>query len=301
MSDRPDLADRGTLRPLSTSIRRTRGALPGPSSRTATIQPWAAGSSGSTDAMLPTAASGACAWSPTRSTNVSAPNTAPGCRRSSQVSGPLPARRGGRPPGRLQIQRQACAVRRVQRLRPQRVAPNRPLLGRCGRRRRRGDGRDHDDGREAVESPTLVETTERCTYLADKSVADAAISLAHRLLTGCCPIRQGAALLQPETVKKPAVASLQLVPAMQPSTIIDNQQVARPKPDASVTEPHGKQALEELQGPAACTCRTHQRIPGGEIEPLPIPHWSRLKHLSRQLRRHMLLDFLEGFGLVAHQ
>ena len=109
------------------------------------------------------------------------------------------------------------------------------------------------------------------------------------------------ALLQPEAVEKPTVASLKLVPAMQPSTIIDDQQVAGQEPDTLVTEPHGKQALEELQGPTACTCRTHQRIPGREIEPLAIPHRGRLKRLSGQLRRHMLLDFPEGFGLVAHQ
>ena len=106
----------------------------------------------------------------------------------------------------------------------------------------------------------------------------------------------GGSLLQPETVEKATVASIELVSAVQPSTIVDDQQVAGLKPDAPVTEPHGKQALEELQGPAACICRTHQRIPGCIIKPLSIPHRHRLKHLSR----HVLLDFLEGFGEVVH-
>ena len=54
-------AARGTLRALPTAIRRTRVARPGPCARTATIQPWAAGSSGSTYAKSPAAASDASA------------------------------------------------------------------------------------------------------------------------------------------------------------------------------------------------------------------------------------------------
>ena len=53
MSGRPGFAARGTLRPLSTTIRRTSVALPGPSVPTAAMRRWAAGSSGSTDAKLP--------------------------------------------------------------------------------------------------------------------------------------------------------------------------------------------------------------------------------------------------------
>ena len=59
MSGRPGFAVRGTLRPLSTARDRTSVALPGPSARTAAIQPWVAGSSGQTDAKPPAAASGA--------------------------------------------------------------------------------------------------------------------------------------------------------------------------------------------------------------------------------------------------
>ena len=63
-------------------------ALPGPPAHTTTMRPWAADSSGSTDAETRADASGASASSPTRSTNVSGPNTATGRCRS-----PL----GGRP------------------------------------------------------------------------------------------------------------------------------------------------------------------------------------------------------------
>ena len=72
-------------------------ALPRPCARTATMRPWAAGSSGSTDPKLPPAASGASASSQKRSTNVSGPNTAPGRCRSPQASSPLPPRRGAQP------------------------------------------------------------------------------------------------------------------------------------------------------------------------------------------------------------
>ena len=49
MSGKPGFAARRTLRPLSTAIRGTSVARPGPSARTATMRPWAVGSSG-TDA-----------------------------------------------------------------------------------------------------------------------------------------------------------------------------------------------------------------------------------------------------------
>ena len=48
MSRRPGFAARRTLRPLSTAIGCPSVALPGPSARTATMRPRAAGSSGST-------------------------------------------------------------------------------------------------------------------------------------------------------------------------------------------------------------------------------------------------------------
>ena len=50
MSGRPGFAARRTLRPLSTAISRTNAARPGASARTATMRPWTAGPSGSTDA-----------------------------------------------------------------------------------------------------------------------------------------------------------------------------------------------------------------------------------------------------------
>ena len=68
-SGRPGFAAHRTLRPLSTAISRTSVALPGPSARTATKRPWAAGSSG-----------------PTCATNVSGPNTAPGCGRDDDIA-----------------------------------------------------------------------------------------------------------------------------------------------------------------------------------------------------------------------
>ena len=77
--------------------RRTSVALPGPSAHTATMRPWAAGSTGSTYAKSPAPASGASVSSPTRSANVSGTNAAPGRRRSPQTTGPLPARFGARP------------------------------------------------------------------------------------------------------------------------------------------------------------------------------------------------------------
>ena len=79
------------------AISRTSVARPGPSARTATMRPWTADSSRATHTKPPAAASGASASSPTRSTNVSGPNTAPGRCQSSQASGPLPARRGAQP------------------------------------------------------------------------------------------------------------------------------------------------------------------------------------------------------------
>ena len=96
---------------LNDPIRRTSVALPGPSTRTATIQPWTAGSSRSTYTRPPAAASGASVSSPTRSTNVSEPNTAPGRGRSPQASGPLSARRDAQPqPVVGQGQHRLCAT-----------------------------------------------------------------------------------------------------------------------------------------------------------------------------------------------
>ena len=67
-------------------------ARPGPSARTATIQPRAAGSQESMYAKSPAAASGASASSPTRSMNISGPNTATAC---CPVSGFASTRQGG--------------------------------------------------------------------------------------------------------------------------------------------------------------------------------------------------------------
>ena len=61
------------------------------------MRPWAAGSSGSTDAKSPAAASGASVSSPTQPTNDSGPNTAPSRCRSPQASGTLPSRRRAQP------------------------------------------------------------------------------------------------------------------------------------------------------------------------------------------------------------
>ena len=73
----------------------------------------AAGSSGPTYAKSPAAASGASASSPTRSTSVSGPNTAPGRCRSPQAPGSLPARRGAQPHPMVGRHRRRPAPRRL--------------------------------------------------------------------------------------------------------------------------------------------------------------------------------------------
>ena len=54
MSGKPGFAARRTRRLASTAISRTSVALPGPSAHAATIQPWAADSSGPRRTLAPT-------------------------------------------------------------------------------------------------------------------------------------------------------------------------------------------------------------------------------------------------------